>query len=55
MLGRLFQQVKKGHFFNCRKDLICPLPYNKKKHGIHTFKTVSLYTVINIDYNSKKS
>ena len=32
-----------------------PLPYNKKKHGIQTLKNVSLYTVIYIDCNSKKS
>ena len=41
MLGRLFQQVKSSQersIFYFRKHLICPLPYNKKKHGIQTFK-----------------
>ena len=57
MLGRLLQQVKSSQemsIFYWRKHLICPLPYNKKKHGIQTFKNVSLYTVIYIDCNSKK-
>ena len=41
--------------FYWRKHLTYPLPYNKQKHGIQTFKYVTLYTVIYIDCYSKKA